>query len=148
MNKNLLWIVFALLAALTSAIVVTLSKAGIKHVNSSLAFAIQAVLIVLISWGVVAWQGNLPEVVHIEKRVWIYLVLAGVITCVSSLLAFHALSLADASRVSPLERLSLVFAIIFAVVFLKEKVSWQLIAGAILMAVGAVLIAFGGQSSK
>ena len=147
MNKTLMWITFALMAALTSAVVVTLSKAGIRHVNSSLAFAIQAVLILIVSWGVVIWQGNLPDVAHIEKRVWIYLVLAGIITCISSLLSFYALSLADASRVSPLERLSLVFAIIFAVIFLKEKVSWLVITGAILMAIGAVCIALAGKSS-
>ncbi|MFD3001868.1 EamA family transporter [Pontibacter toksunensis] len=148
MNKTLMWITFALLAALTSAVVVTLSKAGIRHVNSSLAFAIQAVLILVVSWGVVAWQGNLTELASIEKKVWVYLVLAGIITCVSSLLSFYALSLADASRVSPLERLSLVFAIIFAVIFLREKVDWMVIAGATLMAIGAVLIAIGGQSSE
>lgn len=143
-----MWITFALMAALTSAVVVTLSKAGIRHVNSSLAFAIQAVLILVVSWGVVAWQGNLTEVASIEKKVWIYLVLAGIITCVSSLLSFYALSLADASRVSPLERLSLVFAIVFAVIFLKEKVDWMVITGATLMAIGAVLIAIGGPSSE
>ena len=147
MNKTLMWITFALLAAITSAAVVILSKAGIRHVNSSLVFAIQAVLILVVSWGVVAWQGNLTDVMRIEKQVWIYLVLAGIITCISSLLSFYALSLADASRVSPLERLSLVFAIIFAVIFLREKVSWMVITGATLMAIGAILIAIGGQSS-
>jgi len=146
--KNFMWIIFALMAAITSAVVVVLSKAGIKHVNSSLVFAIQSVLILIVSWSVVTWQGNLPDVAHIEKRVWIYLVLAGVITCISSLLSFHALSLAGASRVSPLERLSLVFAIVFAVIFLKEKIGWQVIAGAALMTIGAVLIAVGGQSGK
>lgn len=143
-----MWIVFALAAAITSAVVVTLSKAGIREVNSSLVFAIQAIMILAVSWSVVAWQGNLAEVTKIDTKVWIFLVLAGIITCVSSLLSFHALSLEDASRVSPLERLSLVFAIIFAVIFLKEKVSWQVIVGAVLMAIGAIFIAIGDQSSK
>jgi len=146
--KNFMWIVFALMAAVTSAVVVVLSKAGIKQVNSSLVFAIQSVLILIVSWGVVTWQGNLPDVAHIEKRVWVYLVLAGIITCVSSLLGFYALSLADASRVSPLERLSLVFAIVLAFFFLNEKVNWQVILGAVLMAAGAIIIAVGGQTGK
>jgi len=140
-----MWIVFALLAALATAIVVTLSKAGIKNVDSSLAFAIQSVLILLVSWGVVLFQGNLPDVTKIERRAWLYLLVAGVITCVSSLLSFRALKLGNASQVSSLDKVSLVFAIILAVVFLKEKVNWQVIAGASLMAIGAVLIAMARQ---
>lgn len=136
-----MWIVFSLLAALTAAVVVTLSKAGIKNVDSSLAFAIQSVLIVLVAWSVVAWQGNLPNVAAIDRRSWAFLIAAGVITCVSSLLSFRALSLGNASRVSPLDKVSLVFAIVLSVVFLKEKVSWQVLLGAGLMVVGAVVIA-------
>ncbi|WP_375434166.1 EamA family transporter [uncultured Hymenobacter sp.] len=136
-----MWIVFSLLAALTAAVVVTLSKAGIKNVDSSLAFAIQSVLIVLVAWSVVAWQGNLPNVAAIDSRSWAFLIAAGVITCVSSLLSFRALSLGNASRVSPLDKVSLVFAIVLSVVFLKEKVSWQVMLGAGLMVVGAVVIA-------
>ena len=63
-----MWIVFALSAALATAIVVTLSKAGIKNVDSSLAFAIQSVLILLVSWGVVIGQGSLPDLARIERR--------------------------------------------------------------------------------
>jgi len=143
-----MWIVFALLAAVSSAVVVTLSKAAIKDVDSSLVFAVQSILILVVSWSVVTWQGNLPDVLQIERRTWLFLVLAGVITCVSSLLSFYALKLGDASRVSPLERLSLVFAILFAVLFLKERINWQVILGAVLMAVGAILIAMASQSSK
>ncbi len=143
-----MWILFSLLAALTSAIVVTLSKAAIKNVDSSLVFAIQAVMILVISWGVVTWQGNLSGVGQIERRTWLFLGVAGILTCVSSLLAFYALKLGDASRVSPLERLSLVFAIIFAVIFLKEQIEWPVILGAVLMAVGAIIIAVSGYSSK
>jgi len=143
-----MWIVFALLAALSSAVVVTLSKAAIKDVDSSLVFAVQSILILIVSWSVVTWQGNLPDVLQIERRTWLFLVLAGIITCVSSLLSFYALKLGDASRVSPLERLSLVFAILFAVLFLKERINWQVILGAVLMTVGAIVIAMASHSSK
>jgi len=143
-----MWIVFALLAAVSSAVVVTLSKAAIKDVDSSLVFAVQSILILIVSWSVVTWQGNLPDVLQIERRTWLFLVLAGIITCVSSLLSFYALKLGDASRVSPLERLSLVFAILFAVLFLKERINWQVILGAVLMAVGAIVIAMASHSSK
>ncbi|UFH53045.1 EamA family transporter [Spirosoma sp. KNUC1025] len=140
-----MWIVFALSAALAAATVVTLSKIGVKHVDSSVAFAIQAVLILIVSWSVVIVQGNLPTVMRIERKVWIYLIVAGVITCVSSLLSFRALKLGNASQVSPLTNFSLVFAVIMAAVFLKEKLSWQVIAGAVLMGVGALMIAIARE---
>jgi transporter family protein len=143
-----MWIVFSLLGALSAAIVVTLSKAGVKNVDSSLAFAVQSVLILLVSWGVVAYQGNLGDVTRIDRRTWIFLLVAGVITCLSSLFTFRALKLGDASRVSPLERISLVFAIVFAVIFLKEKINWQVIVGAILMAIGALIIAVATPAAK
>ena len=143
-----MWIVLALFAALLAAIVVTLSKAGIKNVDSSLGFAIQSILILIVSWSVVIWQGKLKDLIQVDRKAWIYLVLAGILTCVSSLLTFAALKIGDASRVSPLERVSLVFAIILAVVFLKERLNWQLVAGALLMTGGAILIALGGDSGK
>ena len=124
-----------------AALVVTLSKAGIKQVDSSLAFAIQSVLILVLSWSVVIGQGNLPDVSRIDRRTWIYLILAGVATCLSSLLSFRALKLGEASRVSPITNSSLAFSVILAIVFLKEKVSWQVILGAGLMVGGAVIIA-------
>lgn len=142
-----MWILFALLAALCAAIVTTLSKAGIKDLDSSLAFAIQAVLIIVIAWGVVVAQGNTGQLKTIEGRTWIYLLSAGVLTALSSLLTFKALSLGDASRVNPLERVSLVFAIVFAAIFLKEKLSWQVAIGAVLMAGGAILIAIAKKAT-
>ncbi len=142
-----MWILFALLAAFSAAIVTVLSKAGIKNVDPNLAFAIQAVVIILVSWGVVMIQGNVSKLAEIDGRSWAYLLIAGVVTTASSLLTFKALSLGDASRVNPLERLSLVFAILFAALFLKEKITWQIIIGAVLMAAGAVVIAMAKKSS-
>lgn len=142
-----MWILFALLAAVSAAVVTTVSKAGVKDLDSSLVFAIQAVLIILISWIVVAIKGVAPQIKEIDGRTWIYLVVGGVVTTISSLLTFQALKLGDASRVNPLERLSLVFAILFAVLFLKEKINWQIIVGALLMAGGAVIIALAKKTS-
>ncbi len=130
------------MAALSAAIVVTLSKVGVKNIESSVAFAIQSVLIVGVAWGVVAWQGHLGQVQEIDRRTWLFLIAAGVITCLSSLFSFQALKLGLASRTSSFDKISLVFSILLAVFFLKEKVTWQLVAGAVLMAGGAVLIAF------
>lgn len=137
-----MWIVFSLLAALSAAVVVTLSKVGVKNIESSLAFAVQSVLIVGVAWGVVAWQGHLGQVQEIDRRTWLFLIAAGVITCASSLFSFQALKLGMASRTASFDKISLVFSILLAVFFLKEKVTWQLVAGAVLMAGGAILIAF------
>lgn len=142
-----MWIVFALLAALSAAGVVVLSKAGMKKLDSSLVFAIEAVLILIISWSFVFIRGKQEELSKIETRTWMFLLAAGVLTTVSSLLSFRALKLGDAGAVSPVERLSLVFAIVFATVFLKEKLTWQVIAGATLMAVGAIIIAISKRAS-
>lgn len=141
-----MWIIFALSAALTAAIVVVVSKAGMKNLDSSLAFAIQGVLILLVSWSVVFFQGTHMELTKIDTRTWVFLGIAGVLTTVSSLLSFRALKLGDAAVVSPVERLSLVFAIIFAAMFLKEKVTWQVIGGAALMAAGAIIIALAKRA--
>ena len=137
-----MWIVFALLAALAAALVVTLSKAGIKNTPPSLAFAVEAVLIVVVAWGTVLWQGLLPDIGRIERRSWLFLAAAGVLTGISSLLSFKALSLANASRVSPLTNVALVFSIALAAIFLKERITWQVLLGAALMAGGALIIAF------
>jgi transporter family protein len=143
-----MWILFSLSAAFLAAVVVTLSKAGIKNVDSNLAFAVQAVLILVVSWSLVLWQGQLPDLGRIERKAWIYLVLAGIITCLSSLCSFQALKLGMASRTSSFDRISLVFSIFLAVVFLKEKINWQVIVGALLMVAGALFIAFSPQESK
>lgn len=136
-----MWIVFALLGAISAACVTVLSKAGLKNVEPSLAFAIQAVLIIFISWGVVLVQGKEEGLRQIEGKAWGFLIAAGVLTTLSSLFTFKALKLGNASLVNPLERLSLVFAILLAAFFLKEKITWQIIVGGSLMVIGAVIIA-------
>jgi transporter family protein len=143
-----MWVVFSLLAALSAAVVVTLSKIGVKNIESSLAFAIQSVLIVTVAWSVVAWQGHMPQVAQIDRRTWIFLIAAGVITCLSSLFSFQALKLGQASRTSSFDKISLVFSILLAAVFLKEKLTWQVVLGAALMAGGAFLIAFSKPSAN
>lgn len=141
-----MWIVFSLLAALSAAVAITLSKAGVKKVDPHLAFAIQSVLILIVSWSVVFYQKRTAELNNIDKNAWIFLVLAGIITCLASLFQFSALKRGDASMVSSLERLSLVFAIVFAVLFLKEELNWKVIVGAVLMIGGAVMIGFSRNS--
>jgi transporter family protein len=135
-----MWIVFSLLAALSAACAITLSKAGLKKVDPALALAIQAVLIITITFSVVFFQKKGSDLQKMDQQSWIFLILAGVMTCLSSLFQFNALKLGNASIVSSIERMSLVFTIIFAVVFLKEQVNWKILLGAGLMISGALLI--------
>ncbi|TDE10523.1 EamA family transporter [Dyadobacter psychrotolerans] len=136
-----MWIIWAIMAAISAALVTVLTKAGLKKVDSSLAFAIQSVLIFCITWGVVTWQGTFGGIKEIEAKAWILLLLAGLATTLSTLFSFKALSIGQASYVTTIERSSVVVAILLSVLFLKEKITWQLVVGAVLIISGAVLIA-------
>jgi transporter family protein len=136
-----MWIVYAVLAAITAALVIVLTKAGLKNVDPNIAFAIQAILIVSISWIVVSFQGNFAELKKIEQKDWLLLIGAGIATTLSTIFSYKALSLGHASAVTTIERSSLVFAVILSIVFLKEKITWQIIAGATLVLAGAIIIA-------
>ena len=135
-----MWVIFALVGALLAGIAVVLSKAGLKDMDPILAFAIQAIFILVLSWGVALFQKQSASLAGIDKKTWLFLIGAGVATCLSSIFTFQALKLGQASLTSSIERLSLVFSILLAVIFLKEKLNWQIIAGIILMIGGAILI--------
>jgi transporter family protein len=140
-----MWAVYALLAAMAGAVMATLTKAGLKRVDSSVGLAVQSVLILLIAWGTAAYRGKLGELAGLDRRTWTYLLLAGTVAGASSLLLYRALKLGDASRVVPLDRLSLVFTILLGSVFLKEKIGWPVIVGGSLMAAGALVIASASE---
>ena len=136
-----MWIVWAVLAALSAALVIIFTKIGLKNVDSSLAFAIQAVLILSITWTVVMYQGTIVELKDIDQKAWIMLGLAGIATTLSTLFSYKALSMGPSSMVVTIERTSLVFTLVLSVIFLKEKITWQLVAGGVMILSGAVLIA-------
>ncbi|RYE54001.1 MAG: hypothetical protein EOP48_13210 [Sphingobacteriales bacterium] len=115
-------------------------------VDPTVAFAIQALFIISITWSLLAIQKKLPELSKIDQQSWIYLIAAGVLTTLSSLFQFNALKLGDAAIVSSIERLSLVFAIILAVLFLREQLNWKIILGAGLMICGALVITLSSES--
>ena len=140
-----MWIVFALLAAFMAGIAVVLSKAGLKDVDSTLAFAVQSILILIVSWTAAFWQKNASSVTEIDKRTWLFLIAAGIATTLSSLFTFRALKMGEAALVSSLERSSLVFAIVLAALFLQEQLNWKIILGAALIIGGAVLIGISRQ---
>lgn len=143
-----MWILWALAAACSAALVVVLTKAGLKNVDSNLAFAIQAVFIFCITWGIVTVQGNFSALKDIDQKAWILLILAGIATTLSTVFSYKALSIGPAAYVTTVERLSLVIAVILSVIFLKEKFTWQLAVGVTVMVAGAVLIAVSQTASK
>src|SRR3989338_2507644 len=112
----------------------------ITGVNSNLATAIRTVVILLFAWGIVFAQGTFKDLGSISRYSMIFLVLSGIATGISWLFYFRALQLGNASQVAPIDKLSLVFTIILAAIFLKEKLSFQVALGAILMSLGAILI--------
>ncbi len=119
---------------------VVLSKAGLKDLNPALAFAIQSVLILVISWTAAFWQKEGVSLTDIDRRTWVFLVAAGTATTLSSLFTFQALKLGEAALVTSVERVSLVFAIALAVFFLQEELNWKVVVGALLIISGALLI--------
>jgi len=135
------WIWLALLSALAAGIVATLGKAGLKNVDSNVGFAVQSVIILIVAWSVVFFQGKSGEIRDIELKNFGVLLLTGAVSAVGYLLYFGALKSGAASQAGPVDRLSLVFAIVFAAIFLKEKITPQIVVGALLMSVGAILIA-------
>ena len=136
------WIIYASLAAVFAAMTAILAKIGIKNVDSNLATAIRTTVILIFTWGIVAAQKNLDKVLQIDKISLTFLVLSALATGASWLFYFKALQIGDASKVVPIDKLSLVLTIIFAALFLKESISWQTALGAILMTAGTILIAF------
>lgn len=143
-----MWILLALLSAIATAGVATLSKIGLAKVDSSLGFAIQSIVILVATWAYVITTGKTRELSSVEPRAWFFLLGAGLVSAIAYLFYFGAIKMGDVSRVAPIDRLSLVFAVVFAVMFLGEKVNAPTIFGAALMAIGALVVAVAGMGGK
>jgi len=135
------WLVFAFLSAIFAAATSILAKIGIKDVNSNLATAIRTTVILIFSWGIVFAQGLAPKLSTLTRTAWIFLILSGVATGLSWLFYFRALQLGEASKVVPIDKLSLVLTIILAGIFLHEKITLPILFGSVLMTAGALIIA-------
>lgn len=137
----MMWLIFALMSAFFAAVTSIFAKVGIKDVNSNLATAIRTVVIVIFAWGIVFAQGTQKGIAGISKTSLLFLVLSGLATGLSWLFYFRALQLGDASKVAPIDKFSLIVTIIMAGLFLREKVSLQVLLGGVLMTIGTLLIA-------
>jgi len=137
------WIFWALLSAFFAGLTAVLAKIGVTGVDSNLATALRTTVVLLFTWSI-AFSVNanaMAALSRLSHRAWIFLVLSAVATGLSWLCYFRALQLGDASRVAPVDKLSVVFAIVFAAILLREKIGWQQLAGGSFVVVGAVILA-------
>ena len=137
------WFIYALLSAFFAALTAILAKVGIKDINSNLATAIRTIVIMIFAWAIVFYQSSQKQIGSVSKYSLVFLILSGIATGISWLFYFKALQIGEASKVAPIDKLSLVLTIILAVLFLKEKLTISTALGALLMSAGAILIAIG-----
>ncbi len=137
------WWGYALASAVAAGATAVLAKLGVERVPSNLATAVRTGIVLAFAWGIVLARGEQRALPAISSRSWSFLGLSGVATGLSWLAYFRALQMAPASRVAPIDRLSLVFTVILAALFIGERVSWQLGVGAALMVAGALLTLAG-----
>jgi transporter family protein len=135
------WYLAAFLSAVFAALTTILAKIGIQNVNSNLGTAIRTSVILLFTWGIVWFQGGASALGQIKTNAWVFLILSGIATGLSWLFYFRALQLGDASKVVPIDKLSLVLTILLAGLLLKEKITLQVLLGSALMTAGAIIIA-------
>ena len=134
------WFVFALLSAIFAAATSILAKIGIDGVDSNLATAIRTVVVVIMSWGIVFITNAQNGITSISKKSWVFLILSGLATGASWLCYYKAIQLGDVSNVVPIDKLSIVFTLILAFVFLHEKLTAKSLVGCILIAAGSLLM--------
>ena len=133
------WWVYALISAGAASATAILAKIGVQGVPSNVATAIRTIVILVFAWGIVLGTGEYRELGKISSRSLLFLGLSGIATGVSWLAYFRALQMGSASRVAPVDKLSVVLTVIFASVFLREEITWRLGAGVTLIAVGTLL---------
>lgn len=135
-----MWFIFALLSAIFAALTSILAKIGIDGVNSNLATAIRTVVVVFMAWGMVFLTNAQSGISAIGKKSWLFLILSGLATGASWLCYYKALQVGDASKVVPIDKLSIVITLVLAFIFLHEKFTSKSIIGCILIGAGTLLM--------
>ena len=135
------WIFWALLSALFAAATALLAKQGVAHVDSNLATAIRTTVVVVFAWSIVFALGKHNAVRELDRRTLLFLTLSGLATGLSWICYFRALQMGPASRVAPLDKLSVPLVMLFAWLLLGEKLTPMALGGGLLITAGAVMIA-------
>lgn len=135
-----MWLVFALLSAVFAALTSILAKVGIDGVNSNLATAIRTVVVVVMAWGMVFLTHAQSGITEISKKSWIFLILSGLATGTSWLCYYRALQIGEASKVVPVDKLSVIITLVLAFVFLHEEFTPKSLIGCLLIGAGTLLM--------
>lgn len=135
-----MWFVFALLSAVFAALTSILAKIGIDGVNSNLATAIRTVIVVAMAWGMVFLTHAQNGISSINRKSWMFLILSGLATGASWLCYYRALQLGEASKVVPVDKLSVVLTLVLAFVFLHEQFTVKSVVGCLLIGAGTLLM--------
>jgi transporter family protein len=135
-----MWLIFAVLSAVFAALTSILAKVGIDGVNSNLATAIRTVVVVVMAWGMVFLTNAQSGLFEISKKSWLFLILSGLATGASWLCYYRALQLGDASKVVPIDKLSVVITLVLAFVFLHEEFTAKSLIGCILIGAGTLIM--------
>lgn len=137
------WLFYAVVSAVAAGFTAILAKIGIEGVPSTLATAIRTVIITIFAWAIAVGLNEHHGLWRVSRRSWLFLILSGVATGVSWLAYFRALQMAPASRVAPIDKLSLPLTVFLAAIVLGETVGWRLGLGVTLMTAGAILTISG-----
>lgn len=135
-----MWLVLALLSSIFAALTSILAKVGIEGVNSNLATAIRTAVVLIMAWGMVFLTNSQGGISEINKKSWLFLILSGLSTGTSWLCYYKALQIGDASKVVPVDKLSVVITLILAFIFLHETFTYKSIIGCVLIAAGTILM--------
>ena len=135
-----MWLVFAILSSVFAALTSILAKVGIDGVNSNRATAIRTLVVLIMAWAMVFLTNNQSGITEIGKKSWIFLILSGLATGASWLCYYKALQMGDASKVVPIDKLSVVITLIMAFVFLHEDFTSKSIIGCILITSGTLFM--------
>ena len=135
-----MWFIFAILSAIFAALTSILAKIGIEGVNSNLATAVRTIVVLLMAWFMVFITGNQNGIVDISKKSWIFLILSGLATGASWLCYYKALQLGEASKVAPIDKLSIVITIVLAFIFLGEQITLKTLIGCCLIVTGTFIM--------
>ncbi len=136
------WLFWSLFSALFAAATAVLAKVGVSGISSNLATAIRTLVILVFAWAIVAATYKSGELSTVTQKGWLFLILSGVATGLSWLCYFRALQLGPASKVAPVDKLSVIFVILFAAGFLGERLSAAKVVGGLMIAAGAVTLVF------
>ena len=135
-----MWMIFALLSAVFAALTSILAKIGIENVNSNLATAVRTVVVVIMAWGMVFLTNAQSGITEISRKSWLFLILSGLATGASWMCYYKALQIGDASKVVPIDKLSVVITLVLAFVFLHEQFTMKSLVGCVLIAVGTMFM--------